>query len=61
VALRPDSGSWSSFTERRSRPHVYHHLTWMVTQHINTCYPLKFGTNNFICVYYFNIYCESHI
>ena len=31
------------------------------TQHMNTSYPYKFSTNNFICISYFNIYCESHI
>ena len=31
------------------------------TQYMNTSYPREFNTNNFICILYFNIYCELHI
>ena len=30
-------------------------------RHINISYSRIFSTNNFICILYFNMYCESHI
>jgi len=43
--------------ERGLKTH-HHHLTWTLTQNTN---PHKFKTNNFICILYFKIYCESYI
>jgi len=29
--------------------------------HVNTLYLRKFSKNYFICIVYFNVYCETHI
>jgi len=40
---------------------LYFRMVIQHTQHMNTSYPRKFSTYHFICILYFNMYCEWHI